>query len=165
MRAILFLLVCIATAPTAHGQYTFSQPVSGTITVSSVLNVSISGGATITFTSLDDYANGRALVNYATCTLKSNLLWLVNVKANATYFTASGGGSTNMPANIISIRKSGTSTYYPLSAVTAVNLATGSRTGGSPFYTTFNVDLKANPGYDYNGGTYSIGLIYTLTNQ
>lgn len=164
MIRILFFSIFLFVVPNAYCQ-SFTQSTSGSITIASVLHVSISGGATVTFTNLDDYANGKTLTNYATCTLKSNLLWLINVKSNATYFTASGGGSIDMPASILSIRKAGTSTYYPLSSSTAVNLATGSRTGGSPFYTTFNVDLKANPGYSYNGGTYSIGLIYTLTNQ
>ncbi len=138
----------------------------GYFMIYSVMDVSVSNGATITFNNLDDYAEGKTMNYYAACSVKSNNLWLVSVKANANYFTAGSGGSTDMPPSILSIRRSGTSTFYPLSASAAVNLTTGNRSGSTPpYYSIFNIDLFANPGYNYNGGSYSIGLVYTVTAQ
>jgi hypothetical protein len=71
-----------------------------------------------------------------------------------------------MPATILSIRKAGTGSYQTISSASNVTLNTGSRTGSSsPYTSAFDVDLIANPGFNFNGGTYSIGLIYTLTSQ
>lgn len=164
LRRFTLIIFLLTVAIKAYSQ-SLTQSVSGSITISSAMSVGITGGATISFTSLDDYTNGKTLVNYATCTLRSNQLWLVSVRANATYFTAGSGGSTDMPAGILSIRKNGTTSFLTISSSSSVTLATGSRTSSYPYYTTYNVDVKANPGYSYNGGTYSIGLIYTLTNQ
>lgn len=148
----------------ASGQ-TYTRTTSGYIDIASVMNVSVSGGATIAFNDADDYANGKTMSDYATCTIKSNTLWLVSVRTNSYFFTAGSGGTWYMPASILSIRKAGTSTFSTISSWYNVSLASGSRTGGAPFYTSFDVDLKANPGFNYSGGTYSIGLIYTITAQ
>jgi hypothetical protein len=144
----------------------FSQNTTGKITIASVMNISVSTGTAFSFSTIDNYLNGVTKTNFSTVTVKSNNLWLVNVQANAVYFTAGGGGSTDMPASILSIRKAGTGSYQPISSTANVTLNTGSRTGSSaPYTNTFDVDLIANPGFNFNGGTYSIGLIYTLTSQ
>lgn len=125
------------------------------------MSLTVSSGASVSFDDVNDYANGLIMSNFATITLKSNVLWLVNVATNATYFTAlSNGASTTMPASILSYKLSTGSSYIPLST-TSQTLKTGGRGSGQ----SFNVDVKFNPGFGYPGGLYSIGLVYTLTSQ
>ena len=165
MRYLYLIISFVCLSIYAQGQ-SLTDNVVGKITISSVMNVSASAGTAYSFSTMDHYLNGVTKTNFSTVTVKSNNLWLVNVQANATYFTAGSGGSTNMPASILSIRKAGTSSYQTVSSSSNITLNTGSRTGSSsPYTSTFNVDLIANPGFNFNGGTYSIGLIYTLTAQ
>ncbi len=161
MRQALLIFIFLFASAGSYAQYSFSQSATGNITVSSVLELSVNSAAAITFSDVNDYANGQTVANYATISLKSNILWLVNISANATYFTAlSSGASTTMPASVLNIKLNTSGNYMNLST-TAQTLKTGGRGSGQ----SFSVDLNSNPGYNYPGGLYSIGIIYTLTSQ
>ena len=143
-------------------QYSFSGNANGTISVSAIQSITITGGTSIpSLSSLDDYFNGIVMSNYVTTTVKSNVSWLVVVQAQNDYFTAqSSGASTNMPASVLSIKTSSSGNYIALNT-NGINLKTGNSNSG----TNFNVDMKFNPGFNYRGGIYSIALLYTLSPQ
>jgi uncharacterized membrane protein YdcZ (DUF606 family) len=145
-------------------------PLTGTfniiLNVQSVVNVSLNqtSSATVTFGSSANYTNGITSLNFHSLQVQSNMSWLINVSAPQ-YFTAGGGGaSTNMPSNIMSIRRNGTSTFMPLSTLSQT-IASGSAGDISASGNTSSYDMQFNPGYSYNPGIYNISLTYTLTGQ
>ncbi len=69
-----------------------------------------------------------------------------------------------MPASVLGVVKSGLSSYVQLSSTDQV-LATGNRGNASTTGNSFNMDLKATPGYNYGPGIYSLAIVYTLTAQ
>lgn len=164
MKYIAFLILFILTVTSkVYSQYSFSKSAACTVTIGSVLNVAIGSSSTINFTTLTDYANGKTISPFVTLTIKSNMLWTVTVMANAANFT---GGNSDMPCSILSVRRTSSgASFGTISSSSSYDFQnSGSRTGStSPYTTTFSVDLKANPGYNYIGGAYSIGLVYTIT--
>jgi len=118
----------------------------------------------ITFASAQ-YGTGYTITNFNSFTIKSNQLWKLGVSAATPNFSASGTyASTDMPASVIGVVKSGQSTYIQLSSTDQV-LATGNRGNTSTSGNSFNMDLKATPGYNYGPGIYSLAIVYTLTAQ
>lgn len=160
-RVLIIILLSVLFVKPAYCQ-TSTDAESGTIAVATIMSISLTtNSGSVSFTGINDYANGQTMSNFATVTLKSNALWLVSLSSNATYFTAlSNGATTTMPASILSYKLSTGSTYTALST-TSQTLKTGGRGAGQ----TFNVDVNFNPGFNYPGGLYSIGLVYTLTSQ
>ena len=65
---------------------------------------------------------------------------------------------------MIGVVKSGQSPYLQLTTTDQV-LATGNRGNTSSAGNSFNMDLKANPGYNYGPGIYTLSIVYTLTAQ
>lgn len=163
MRRLLIIFFIILTYSRGYAVSYYSTTFSANTTINSVLNVSIGSSSTINFSNLTDYANGKTISPFVTITIKSNMSWTVSVMANAANFT---GGNNNMPCSILSVRRNGSgASYATISSSSGYDFQNnGSRTGStSPYTATFSVDLKANPGYDYIGGAYSIGLVYTIT--
>lgn len=166
MRKLLFILSFILIATNVVAQYSFSGNANGTISVSAIQSITITGGTSIpSLTSLDDYFNGIVMSEYVIVNIKSNVSWLVIVQAQNDYFTAqSSGASTNMPASVLSLKPSSSSNYLTLNT-NGLNIKTGNKTGNSNSGTNFNVDMKFNPGFNFKGGIYSIALLYTLSPQ
>jgi hypothetical protein len=145
---------------------TTQSTISYTVTINEVIDFSISNSnVSFAFSRIDDYANGVSVLNATVCNIKSNISWLVNTQANATYFTPSGiGAASNMTCGILSLRRSGLTSWNQVSNTSNITLQTGNRTGALTPPTQFDVDIKSNPGFNYSGGIYTIGLVYTLTN-
>lgn len=118
---------------------------------------------TTSFTTLSDYTNGKTVVNYATFAIKANRPWIVQLTCPASFTATGGGASTSMSSGIVGVRLTGGSTFV---ALNTPNLSyTGTSGNASVSGNTFNIDLFFNPGYSYNGGTYSLTLSYTLSQQ
>ena len=166
MRKLIAIIVFIFSVTNAVAQYSFSGNATGTINVSAIQSLSVTGGSTIpSFTSLDDYFNGETMSNYVSVTVKSNVSWLVTVQSQSDYFNPlSSGASTNMPASVLGIKTSSSGSFTSISS-TAMNLKTGNKTGNSLTGSSFSIDTKFNPGYNFRGGIYSISLLYTLSPQ
>jgi len=166
MRKLIFIVCFCILSQTSFGQFSYSATATATATVSSTYTLNYTGlVGTSSITTLSDYLNGQTTSNYATFAIKSNIPWLLEFAANAATFTATGGGaSTNMPCSVASIRVTGTSAFKILSTSTQT-LNTGNRGPTSTSGNTFNIDVNYNPGLNYNGGTYSLSIMYTLTNQ
>jgi hypothetical protein len=163
VKRIVFILFIIVLAVQAKAQYSYTGTATGSITIDSMYVITAGAGTSFTFGGVEDYANGVEKLNYAGISIKCNYNWKISVRATTANFTAGGGGSANMPCSILTVRKSGNS--YLTISTTSQQLAVGNRGPTSTSGNTFNVDIKSNPGYSYNGGTYSIVLQYTVTKQ
>lgn len=149
----------------AHGQ-SFTGTVSGTTTIYSVVNLTITNlSGVVSFNTPDDMNNGIIVNNAATLAVKSNVSWTLSVSAQSTYFTAmTQGASSTMPASVLGIRRNGTSTFLSMSTASQT-LKTGSRGNAATTGNTFDIDTEFDPGFNYPGGSYNIGVVYTLTQQ
>jgi hypothetical protein len=154
------------TGIAAKSQYSLTGTASGSINVMSVQSLTLSGGTIVpSFTTLEHYLNGVTLDDYLNIKIKSNVPWTLNVQAQNAYFTPmSQGGSTDMPAGVLSIKRDNVTSFTPLSA-NSFTLKSGSKGGPTATGNTFNVDVKFNPGFNYKGGIYTLGLMYTLSQQ
>ena len=166
MKYILILLAAVFISVSGYGQYTFSGSTSGSITVSTVMAMSFTNNTgTVSFSSASNYQNGQTISNYASLAIKSNIPWKLTYAAQAALFTATGGGaSTNMPCGIVSLKQSTGSTFTAIST-TSTTLVNGNAGNAAATGNSFNIDMNINPGFTYKGGTYSLGIIFTLTNQ
>lgn len=162
-----YCLVTILTFITfcANAQ-SYTGYTSGNFDVFDIQSIDITklSGAT-SFNTPADYFNGITLNDYSKITVRSNNSWQISISTQSAYFTPlTSGGSTDMPADIISVRKSGYSNFRSLST-NPWTLKTGSRGGATKSGNEFNIDMHIDPGFGYNGGVYSIGIVYTLTRQ
>ncbi|MDB5230019.1 MAG: hypothetical protein JWN76_824 [Chitinophagaceae bacterium] len=114
---------------------------------------------TFSFAGISDYTNGINAQNASSFQVRSNRPWNLTVKAGAASF--SGPAGTTMPSNVLQVRKNGSASYLTLSTVDQ-NLVTNGTQGASNIV---NIDYNANPGFSYNGGAYSLVVIFTATQQ
>lgn len=149
-------------AVTVHAQ-SYVGYATGAITIDSMYVITAGSGTTFSFGGANDYANGIEKTNYAAISIKCNYNWKLSVRATSSVFSASAGGSTTMPCSILTVRKSSGS--YMTVTTTPQQLAVGNRGNDLVAGNSFNIDIKANPGYSYNGGIYSLVLQYTITRQ
>jgi hypothetical protein len=159
------LLLCFVSIK-GIGQYAFSGTVSSAVSIQPVMAFTVTNNTApaITFTNAQ-YSTGYTVSNMNTFSIKSNQPWQINVSAATANFSASGTyASASMPASVIGVVKSGQSPYVRLSSTDQV-LATGNRGNAATSGNTFNMDLNANPGYNYGPGIYTITVVYTLTVQ
>lgn len=164
MRTILILLFFI-TANNIYAQ-TYTANGNGTISVDAIMSIALTtNSSSTTFSDADDYANGIVTANSVSIAVKSNVLWTINISTQGSVFTPlSTGASSNVPASILGVRVNGTSNFLTMS-MTSQTLKNGSRGDPSTSGNTFSVDRRLSPGYSYNGGLYSIALLFTLTQQ
>lgn len=116
-----------------------------------------------TFQTLDDYENGITLNDICNVKVKATAAWTLTVHANAGSFTHTGTGNT-MPCSILKVKGSSSSAFQTITT-TPVSLATGTKGNTIHAGNFFSLSYQANPGYNYNGATYTINLMYTLTAQ
>lgn len=147
-------------------QYSYSDNVVATVNIQSTLTLSITNNSGTSFTINNAAAtNGFTVSNFNTVAIKSNTSWGLYVSSATPYFSASGSNaSSNMPASVITIGKSGQSPGIKLSTTPQL-LASGNRGLPSISGNTFNLSFSANPGYDYGPGIYNLTISYTLTAQ
>jgi hypothetical protein len=149
----------------AKGQ-SFTGSVSGTATIYSVLNISITNlSGVVSFNTPSDYFSGIIVNNSATLAIKSNVSWQVGISSQSAYFQAmTQGASTTMPASILGIRRNGTTNFLQMST-SSQTLKTGNKGNTSTSGNTFDIDTEIDPGFGYSGGSYNIGIVFTLTQQ
>lgn len=159
----IFVIILLAYCFTVNAQYTGTT--QGNFVVYSMQSLSVSNlSGLISFESPNDYFNGVVANNYANIKVKSNANWQLSFAAQSTYFTAlSKGASTDMPSTVLGIRQNGQSSFKSLTTQSQ-SLTSGTRGSGTEKH-DFNIDVNFNPGFNYSGGLYSIGVVYTLTKQ
>lgn len=161
----LCILFCFLTIRVS-AQYSYSDEIVATVTIQSSLSLSITNNSGTSFTINNSTAStGYSVSNFNTVAVKSNTNWSLYVSAATPYFSASGSNSSsNMPASVITIGKTGQSTGISLSTTPQL-LASGNRGLPSISGNTFNLSFLANPGYNYGPGIYNLTISYTLTPQ
>ena len=159
---ILLLLLGCASQLISYSQS--SGTFVSTMNVEPVMELSLTNSASnIVFSTSGQYAAEYVVTNFNTVSIKSNQNWNVSLAATSSFFTASGSfSSSNMPASLCKIGVTGQSNTLSLST-SAQLLSTGNRGDEDAAGNTFDVTLKVNPGYNYGAGTYSLGIVYTLT--
>ena len=114
-------------------------------------------GTAFTFATTDDYTTGLTNKNASQFQVRSNKAWTVTVGAATANF--SGSATTVMPSNKLGVRLAGATNFTQL-ATTAASFTSGARGTN-----TFTVDYNANPGFNYDAGTYTLSVVYTATQQ
>ena len=154
---LLYLLVpylCFSQATTKSHTVTY--------TVNTILELDFDNTTQnlgFTFATATDFESGKTNATAGGFRVRSNKNWTVSVKANAANFTATAGGETNVTANKLSVRKSGTTAWIALGTADQT-LATGTKGGYGT--NTFQIDYFANPGY-IAPATYTLPVVYTVT--
>lgn len=158
-KSIFILVASTALATSAFSQTTTaSVPQTVTLNLQDQIDLSIQSatGTTFSFSSPDDYANGVVNADASTIRVRSNKPWALTVKSGTANFT---GGAGTMPASKLLVSLNTAESYAALST-TEVPFTTGSR-GVS----NVKVDYKADPGFGYDSGSYTISVVYTATQQ
>ena len=147
-------------------QATISRTANATVNLYSYssLDVTTNGFLDFKFNTNQELLDGIALTNKFNASIVSNKNWILNVSTLTSSFLAIGPDASNqMPPSVLSIKKSTSATYVPLTNNPSM-ITTGFR-GGQTAANTFKLDIKATPGYTFNGGAYAIVLLFTLSAQ
>jgi len=165
LRYIILIISFVVLGQVSAGAQGKNGSVSGHFIVYSIQSITVTSlSGVIAFNTPNDYFNGVIANNYANIKIKSNTNWIVSFSAQSTYFTAlSKNASTDMPAGVMAIRINGHSGFKTLSTQSQ-KLRNGPKGSGTDKH-DFNIDVNFNPGFEYGGGLYSMGIVYTLTKQ
>ena len=161
----IIVLLCLGSIK-GMGQYSFNGTINPTVSIQPVMAFTLTNNAspTLNFTNTQ-YSTGYTIPNFNSFAIKSNQPWKLSVSAATANFSASGTyASSNMPASVLGVVKSGQTPYVQLTT-TDQTIATGNRGNSSTSGNSFNMDFKANPGYNYGPGIYTLSIVYTLTAQ
>lgn len=155
---ILSVLCKDISAQSFHGTLNSSMNITGvlhlSLTNNSSTNINLNAGT---------LSSGYIQNGFSSIKVKSNEPWMLTVQAGSNYFSASGTyASPDMPASVLTL--SSPQKQVILSS-TAQTLAEGNRGNTGIPGNSFNLNLKADPGYNYGPGIYSINLVYTLTSR
>jgi hypothetical protein len=162
-RILLYMILLLPVH--ALAQYSFNGNITSSVNIQNVMVLSVtSNAATVVTLNNTQYSNGYTMANFNTFNIKSNVPWRLSVASATPYFSASGTyASTNMPASVIGVAKSG-QPFVKLTTTPQL-LASGNRGNSAKTGNSFNMDFQATPGYNYGPGIYTITLLYTLTAQ
>lgn len=164
MQRILLYIILFFPLPVL-AQYAFNDDITSSVSIQTVMVLSVTSNSSLAITfNNSQYANGYTVSNFNTFNIKSNVPWKLSVASATPYFSASGTySSSDMPASVIGVAKSGQS--FVNLTTTPQLLATGNRGNNAKPGNSFNMDFRANPGYNYGSGIYTLTLLYTLTAQ
>lgn len=161
MKKVIIAIASFVVFTSATNAQTTTANTTQTVTLNLQnqidLSINSATGTSFTFASTGDYASGLTNTGASVFQVRSNRPWAVTVKAAAATFSGPTGNA--MPADKLGIRLTGGTTFTQL-ATTNASLTTGARGTQS-----FTVDYRANPGFDYDAGTYTLGVVYTATQQ
>jgi hypothetical protein len=179
MKKLIITAAAICSFGLAHAQLSATATQTTNLSLADAIDITFTGTGTnsatvsLPFTTPDDYANGITS-SAQTLKVRSTKDFNVEVKASSANFTYSGSASPTptMPLSGIftmkvSSNSTGGSIASPFSAFSSLSttnqdLITGGTEGGNQ---QFAVQYKATPGFDYPGGTYTVAIIYTATQQ
>lgn len=148
---------------------------SNAIDITFAATSSTNGGTVaLVFSNVNDYANGVNSDPYQ-LKVRSNKRFRVQVKTSSSRFTYSGN-TTPAPrmnvSNILFLKLTNNNTggsasssfnnkFRSLSSSNQTLISNATAGGNN----TFNVEYRANPGYNFPAGNYSVNVIYTATQQ
>lgn len=138
--------------------------VMGNITIPQLqsLEVKVNNTPTIYFENSNDLSNGKEIKDFYVITVKSNTPWVLTFNANSSNFTnVSNSALDNMPSNVIFIKRSEENNYKLLPTLPQTLLSNDN----DNIANEYRFDVKINPSWQYSGGLYNVGIIFTLTNE
>ncbi len=149
----------------AKGQTSASHQV--TVNVSQVLDIRFHVGFTpnlnFNFNTVNRLNNGIERIAAAALQVRSNKSWMVSVKAQNQFFDKTPAGPNVMPCNIVQVKKTlSPSGYFPLSTIDQ-QLSTGNKGGWDALGNYFTLDYDITPGLNYDEGTYTLPVVFTIT--
>ena len=161
MKRIVLLIMVAFCSVAVHAQATSSTSQTVTLLLKDAISISISSatGTSFQFDDVNKYQNGLTNLNASTVLIKSNRPWNATIKS-ATATFAGPAGSPAMPSTVLGIRQSGTNTGFGQLSTTPLTYGAGDRGVYS-----YSVDYNANPGFAYDAGTYTISVVFTVTQQ
>lgn len=183
MKRITLIAITLAMAMStayAQGSEEATAAQSAQLVMSNAIEITFTGnnsnqGSTVNlaFENVNDYANG---VESAPIELRvrSNKKFNVWAKTNSNKFTYTGSTTPAPQMNVNKLKIKVVSNNTGGNVPNAVNnkyknLRKGNRkliNNGTPGGdNTFAIQYKADPGYEYPAGTYSIDVIYTTTQK
>jgi hypothetical protein len=160
---ITFMLLC--TVFLANGQNSASHQV--TVNVSQVLDIRFHVGFTpnldFNFNTVNKLNNGIERIAAAALQVRSNKSWMVSAKAQSQFFDRIPAGPNVMSCSIVKIRKTlAPSGYFSLSTVDQ-QLTSGTKGGWDVLGNYFTLDYDITPGLNYDEGTYTLPVVFTIT--
>ncbi len=166
MKYIYIAILCFLSASVYAQPKSFNGNASGTISVFSVMSLNFTNlTGVVSFNTPDDYFSGITLNNAATIAVKSNVNWQLSVSAQSAFFMPmSQGASSDMPSTVLGIRRNGNTTFLQMNT-SSQTLKTGNKGAATATGNTFDIDTRINPGFGYSGGSYNIGVLFTLSQQ
>jgi hypothetical protein len=116
----------------------------------------------IHFSQPSEYSQGKVVSGFCRITVISNVPWTVSVQSSSAYLYSSQDSSPdNVPAGIFELRGGINGQFVPLSKTDIPLLVSHN----NKTLNIYDLDLKANPSWNYGGGTYNMNIIFTLTPQ
>lgn len=164
-KSILFIILFLPFLTFA--QATVTRIANATVIVRSFMSVSVSHNGIIDykFNKAQELQDGITLSNKFNVTVTSNNNWVLYISSLTSTFQSSGyKASTQIPPEILSIKKNRSSVFVPINQNPQI-IASGFKGDGTNPDNNFKIDIKATPGYNYNGGNYGMALVFTLSNQ
>ncbi len=161
----IFGLLAIQKPVAAQSTITRNAIINVRVNPYTELDLSFSGNSNIRFNTSQELNDGIILSNRFTVRINTNQNWVLNASSLTSNFLSIGPNSpTQMPASVLSIKKNSDETFIPFS-LNPSPVATGSRGTRYASGNDFKLDLKASPGLDYDGGSFALVLVFTLTAQ
>ena len=125
------------------------------------LNITSLMSDLVNFSSPLDYNQDKIVNAQYDVSIKSNQPWVVTVRSNAHVFTASGGGSADVPVSYVGLRKHNTLPFIQLTTSPQMLLTNENIN----VVNNYLLDLKVSPPWDYHGGTFTTTLLFTASHQ
>jgi hypothetical protein len=151
-------LLFLSTA--ALGQNTTSANHNASLQLSNAIELSFldgASGASLAFSTASHYNDGVIAASAATLRVRSNKAYNVTVKTATANFTSTS--TTVMPVSgVLHVKENSQATFKSLSNIDQ-NLLINQNRG----INSFKVTYRATPGFNYDGGSYSVNVIYTAT--
>jgi len=182
MKKIVIIAAVLISLNTAANAQSANSSASQTVNLNlaNAIDISFTGTGTATgsavnfpFNTVNDYANGVESTSQE-LKVRSNKKFNVTVKANSSTFSYSGSASPaptmtvwNTLSCMVTANTTGgsvslpytTNSYYSITSV-AQNMISNGIAGGDQ---KFSVKYKADPGFSYPAGTYTVDVVYTAT--
>jgi hypothetical protein len=161
-RSIFFIVLLSLIGLVNYGQTTASASHTITLNITNAIELTFAqgtNGVSLTFSNSEHYQNGIVADNSATLRVRSNKGYNISVKSASSVFNSST--NTQMPvSNVLFVKEANQSGFVGINTNDQTLLT--SQQKGNQF---FNVSYKANPGFGYDGGTYSVNIVYTASQQ
>lgn len=161
-KPITFVIVLLICTIQSYAQVSASATHTITLNLTNAIELTFTQGTSgvgIVFNSSDAYLNGVESSNSAAFKVRSNREFNVSVKSATPNFNSTT--NTTMPVyNTLKVKESGAGSFVNISSSDQTLIA-GQAKGNKDYFITY----KATPGFGYDGGVYTVNIVYTATQQ